>query len=147
MTIINSDHISFLKVEKVWFLNDIQLEARPDLKSAQMSMFNGNSREAETTFLQSGRVFRAIMLNIQTFRFDRYYLSNKSNGFFRALDLAIKQKKHIDTVLGYRLRYLEETGRKENDSKYLKQLSNVEIDWQHIRENIKADMEKDQKIK
>jgi hypothetical protein len=54
---------------------------------------------------------------------------------------------HIDTVLGYRLRYLEETGRKENDSKYLKQLSNVEIDWQHIRENIKLDIEKDQKIK
>lgn len=61
--------------------------------------------------------------------------------------MAVKHKMHIDTVLGYRLRYLEETGRKENDSKYLKQLSNVEIDWQHIRENIKLDIEKDQKIK
>lgn len=67
-----------LQVEKVWFLNDIQLEARPDLKSALMSMFNGNSREAETTFLQSGRIFRAIMLNIQTFRFDKYNLQQQS---------------------------------------------------------------------
>lgn len=36
-----------------------------------MSMFNGNIRESETTLIQSGRVFRAIMLNIQTFRFDK----------------------------------------------------------------------------
>lgn len=54
---------------------------------------------------------------------------------------------HVDTVLGYRLRYLDETGRKENDTKFLKQLSNVEVDWPHIREKIKLDMEKDEKIK
>lgn len=61
--------------------------------------------------------------------------------------MAVKHKIHIDTVLGYRIRYLNETGRKENDPKFLKQLSNVEVDWPHIREKIKLDEEKDQKLK
>ncbi|KAI6192323.1 Intraflagellar transport protein 80-like protein [Aphelenchoides bicaudatus] len=124
-----------LDVEKVWFLGEIQREPRSELKSAQMAMFNGNTREAESTLLQAGRIFRAIMLNVETFRFDK------------ALDLAVKNKIHIDTVLGYRIRYLDETGRKENDPKFLKQLSNVEIDWVHIREKIKLDEEKDRKLK
>jgi intraflagellar transport protein 80 len=69
------------------------------------------------------------------------------NKVFRALELAVKHKMHIDTVLGYRNRYLDETGRKENDAKFLKQLSAVEVDWSHIREKIKLDKEKEHKIK
>lgn len=45
--------------------------------------------------------------------------------YYRALELALKSKTHLDTVLGYRQRYLEKTGRKENDPKYLKQMSQV----------------------
>jgi hypothetical protein len=67
----STDILNVVKVEKVWFLSEIQGEARPDMKSSQMSMFNGNIREAESTLLQAGRVFGAIMLNIQTFRFDK----------------------------------------------------------------------------
>uniref|UniRef100_A0AC34QZP6 Uncharacterized protein n=1 Tax=Panagrolaimus sp. JU765 TaxID=591449 RepID=A0AC34QZP6_9BILA len=63
--------------------------------------------------------------------------------FDKALDLAVKSKMHVDTVLGYRQRYLEKTGRKETDPKYLKQLAEVEIDWQHIQEKVKEDYEKE----
>ena len=64
--------------------------------------------------------------------------------FQRALELAIKSGTHLDTVLGYRQRYLELLGRKEIDPKFLKHLSQVEIDWPHIFEKIHEDEQKDQ---
>ncbi|KAI6204717.1 Intraflagellar transport protein 80-like protein [Aphelenchoides besseyi] len=122
-------------VEKVWYLSEIRDETKQEMKSTHMSLFNGNTREAESTLLKSGRIFRAIMLNIEMFKFEK------------ALDLAVKHKMHVDSVLGYRARYLNETGRKETDSRFLKQLSTVEVDWQHIRETIQADAERDEKLK
>ncbi|KAI6172849.1 Intraflagellar transport protein 80-like protein [Aphelenchoides besseyi] len=122
-------------VEKVWYLSEIRDETKPEMKSTHMSLFNGNIREAESTLLKSGRIFRAIMLNIEMFKFEK------------ALDLAVKHKMHVDSVLGYRARYLNETGRKETDSRFLKQLSTVEVDWQHIRETIQANAERDEKLK
>jgi intraflagellar transport protein 80 len=38
----------------------------------------------------------------------------------KALDLAINYKVHIDTVLGYRKRYLERIGKEENNKRFLK---------------------------
>ncbi|KAI6222302.1 Intraflagellar transport protein 80-like protein [Aphelenchoides fujianensis] len=124
-----------LDVEKVWFLNEIRDESKPEMKAAHMSLFNGNIREAETNLAKSGRIFRAIMLNIEMFRFDK------------ALDLAVKHRMHVDTVLGFRGRFLEQTGRREEDARFLKQLASVEVDWPHIREKIQADAERDEKIK
>ena len=40
------------------------------------------------------------------------------NLFFRALELAVKHKTHVDTVLGYRQRYLERFVKKENIKRY-----------------------------
>jgi hypothetical protein len=37
----------------------------------------------------------------------------------RALDLAVKYRSHVDTVLGYRLRHLEEFGKTEKNAKFL----------------------------
>lgn len=36
----------------------------------------------------------------------------------RALELAVKHKTHVDTVLGYRQRYLERFSKKENIKRY-----------------------------
>ena len=78
-----------------------------------MTLFNGNARDAQLNLAQNGHIFRAIMTYLSMFQFDK------------ALDLAVKNKAHIDTVLGYRQKYLEKTGRKENDSRFLKQLAEV----------------------
>ena len=121
--------------EKVLFLNEIRNETNPQVKNALMTLFNGNPRDALLNFSQNGFIFRAIMTYLSLFQFDK------------ALDLAVKNKTHIDTVLGYRQRYLEKTERKESDPKYLKQLAEVEIDWQHIRDKVKEDYEKERRVK
>jgi hypothetical protein len=61
------------------------------------------------------------------------------------LELALKSGTHLDSVLGYRQRYLDLLGRKEKDPKFLKHLSQVEIDWPHIFERIREDEDKDQR--
>ncbi|KAE9554173.1 hypothetical protein FO519_002594 [Halicephalobus sp. NKZ332] len=121
--------------EKVLFLNEIRNEKNPQVKNALMTLFNGNSRDSELSLAQNGFTFRSIMTCLSLFQFEK------------ALDLATKNKIHIDTVLGYRQRYLEKTGRKENDSKFLKQLAEVEIDWHHIREKVREDYEKEKRVK
>uniref|UniRef100_A0A915EGZ9 IFT80/172/WDR35 TPR domain-containing protein n=1 Tax=Ditylenchus dipsaci TaxID=166011 RepID=A0A915EGZ9_9BILA len=75
------------------------------------------------------------MVNLAMFKFDR------------ALELALKSNSHLDTVLGYRQRFLEQTGRRETDPKFLKHLSQVEIDWPHIREKIQEDEEKERRAR
>ncbi|KAI1722949.1 intraflagellar transport protein 80 like protein [Ditylenchus destructor] len=124
-----------LETEKVLLLGEIRAETDPQLKNAMMALFNGNRREADMALVQNGRLFRAIMANLAMFKFDR------------ALELAIKSQTHLDTVLGYRQRYLEQTGRKESDPKFLKYLSQVEIDWPHIREKIQEDEEKEKLVR
>lgn len=39
--------------------------------------------------------------------------------FFRALELAVKHKTHVDTVLAYRKKYLENFDKEETNKRYL----------------------------
>ena len=39
--------------------------------------------------------------------------------FFRALDIAVKHKTHVDTVLGFRERYMKKCNKKESNKKFL----------------------------
>lgn len=43
----------------------------------------------------------------------------------RALDLAVKHKTHVDTVLGYRGKYLARVGKKETDKRFMQLASQV----------------------
>ncbi len=47
------------------------------------------------------------------------------------MELAVKHKTHVDTVLGFRARYLQSLGRTETESKFL-QMKDVAIDWSSI---------------
>ena len=38
---------------------------------------------------------------------------------FRALELAVKHKTHVDTVLAYRQKYLQDFGLEESDNVFL----------------------------
>uniref|UniRef100_A0A915Q7B6 Intraflagellar transport protein 80 homolog n=1 Tax=Setaria digitata TaxID=48799 RepID=A0A915Q7B6_9BILA len=119
------------EVEKVKFLSHLRAEQSKDIRLAMMTAFTRNFKDADALLVQNGYFFRAIMLNISLFRWDR------------ALELAIKHKMHLETVIGYRQKYLEETGRKETDRNFLQYQSEVEIDWDHIQQIIQEDEAKD----
>ena len=75
------------KVHYIQYIKDLPLK---ELRNAEMSVLTGNHNDAETILLQGGLTFRAILLNIHLHRWER------------ALDLAVKHKTHVDTVLAYR---------------------------------------------
>ena len=49
----------------------------------------------------------------------------------RAMEIAEKNRNHIDTVLAYRRKYLDQFGIEERDSKFL-QYVNQETDWDAV---------------
>ena len=74
-------------------------------------------------------IFMAIKLNMSLFNWERSVLRMvwaKSNSdilflfcWCRALELAVKHKTHVDTVLGYRERFLNKIGSKEGLKQFL----------------------------
>ena len=66
-----------------------------------MSLLAGHIGDAESILLRSGLTFRAIMLNLNTYQWER------------ALQLAAKHNTHIDTVIMYRKRYLHRFQKQE----------------------------------
>jgi len=98
----------------VKYLSDIRLHPNKTIRQAEMTLFcGGNVQDAEGLLLQSGLIFRAIMLNLKLYRWDR------------ALELSVKYQVHLDTVIGYRQRYIEQFDKKETNAKYQKYASEV----------------------
>ncbi|KAF8384242.1 che-2 [Pristionchus pacificus] len=112
------------EIEKVEFLRDIRNEKDKDVKAALMTMLSGKTSEADIMLEKAGHPFRALMLNITSFKWDR------------ALDIALKNRDLLEIVIGYRQKYLQEMGRQETNEKFLKYQSQVEIDWPHIRQTL-----------
>ena len=102
----------FVQVEYLQYIKTIPSD---EGKQAELALFRRLPDEAERILLQSSPplIYRAIKLNIAIFR------------WHRALDLAVKQKVHIDTVLAYRQKYLEEFLRSEQDPKFLQYFQQV----------------------
>ncbi|XP_062598363.1 intraflagellar transport protein 80 homolog [Saccostrea cucullata] len=61
----------------------------------------------------------------------------------RALELAVKHKTHVDTVLGYRQRYLERFEKKEKNKRFLQYSEGIEIDWEKIDAKIEMEYQKE----
>ncbi|XP_067007363.2 intraflagellar transport protein 80 homolog [Anabrus simplex] len=118
----------FVTVDKIL---EVQKITVPAIKVAQILMLNKNSKEAETLLLQNGFVFRAIMTNIDVCDWDR------------ALDLAVRNKTHVDTVLLKRKQYLEGLKMEEDKPEYLKFKDEVELDPEKIEEKIELEYAKE----
>lgn len=82
--------------------------------------------------MQAKLFYRAIKMNIKLFRWDR------------ALDLAIKNKTHVDTVLAFRQKYLEDCRKEEDNDRFKEYMNEVQIDWETIRAKIDADKAKEE---
>ena len=116
-------------VDKVEFLNHVKSIPNSDVRAAKMSMFCGNQVEAESTLLRGGFLYLLIRLNMDLYEWEH------------ALDLAIRHKTHVDTVLGFRQIYLEQIGKEENNNKFKQYSENVVVDWDKIETKIESEMQ------
>ena len=90
-------------IDKVQYINYIRTLPNKPARRAALLIFFQKYDEAEKTLIKSKEYFRAIMFNIDLFRWEK------------ALTLANKFNTHVETVLAFRKKYLE-TAEKEEDN-------------------------------
>ncbi len=119
------------EADKVQFINYIKdLPSEPS-RNAALALYCKKVNEAEQILLQARLYYRAIKLNIKLHRWEK------------ALDLAVKNKTHVDTVIAYRQRFLQQYS-KEEDSENFKQYSrDIQVDWQTVKAKIRADKDRE----
>ncbi|XP_038162299.1 intraflagellar transport protein 80 homolog [Cyprinodon tularosa] len=119
------------ELPRVQYINFIKKQPSKDSALAHMLMFSGHFQEAEATLLQAGLIYQAIQLNIDLFNWNR------------ALELAVKHKTHVDTVLAYRQKFLQKFGRRETNKRFLEYSEAVEVDWDKIQAKIEMELVKE----
>ena len=67
-------HCFWFQTDKVQFLQHIKDIPAKEARNAEMALFCGHYNDAEGILLTAGLTFRAIMLNIQLFAWERYLL-------------------------------------------------------------------------
>jgi len=118
-------------VDKLRYVTGIKDVPTAEGRQAELALFQRRPEEAERVLLQAGLAFRAIEMHMTLHNWER------------ALDLAVERKTNVDTVVGYRQRYLETVGRGETLDKFKQVASSVKVDWPTIEEKVKAELEKE----
>ncbi|NXQ68366.1 IFT80 protein, partial [Quiscalus mexicanus] len=103
------------EIDKVQYINSIKELPSKESRLAHLLLFSGNCQEAETLLLQAGLVYQAIQINISLYNWER------------ALELAVKHRTHVDTVLAYRQKFLEDFGKKETNQRFLQYAEGVSV--------------------
>jgi len=118
------------KLQYILYIKDIPSD---EGRAAELALYKQKPNEAERILMQAAPplVYRAIKMNIRLFRWER------------ALELAVKNQTHVDTVLAYRQRFLQQNGRKETNVKFIQLEGKVEIDWDAIKKKKAAEKEKE----
>ncbi|XP_031459564.1 intraflagellar transport protein 80 homolog isoform X3 [Phasianus colchicus] len=124
-------YASIGEIDKVQYINSIKDLPSKESRMAHMLLFSGNTQEAETLLLQTGLIYQAIQVNINLYNWDR------------ALELAVKHKTHVDTVLAYRQKFLEDFGKKETNKRFLQYAEGLEVDWNKIKAKIEMEIAKE----
>ncbi|KAM4566832.1 intraflagellar transport protein 80 homolog [Odontesthes bonariensis] len=119
------------ELPRVQYINFIKEQPSKESSLAHMLMFSGQVQEAESTLLQAGLIYQTIQVNIDLFNWER------------ALELAVKHKTHVDTVLAYRQKFLQKFGRKETNKRFLQYSEGVEVDWEKIQAKIEMELSKE----
>ncbi|XP_076197561.1 intraflagellar transport protein 80 homolog isoform X2 [Aptenodytes patagonicus] len=135
MAIANKDmataeiaYASIGEIDKVQYINSIKDLPSRESRMAHILLFSGNTQEAETLLLQASLIYQAIQVNINLYNWDR------------ALELAVKHKTHVDTVLAYRQKFLEDFGKKETNKRFLQYAEGLEVDWNKIKAKIEMEI-------
>jgi len=81
--------------------------------------------------LQARLYYRAIKLNIKMYKWDR------------ALEIALQNKTHVDTVIAYRKRFLQMYGKEETNDKMKQLAKDLNVDMEVVKTKIRSDKEKE----
>ena len=123
------------EADKVYYIQYIKDLPLKEARAAEMSVMTGHYQDAENYLLQAGLVYRAIQLNIYLHQWEK------------ALELAIKHKTHVDTVLAFRLKYLERCDKDETNAKYIQYNKEVEVDWDKVNQKIEEEFKNERVLK
>ena len=122
---------ALMEVDKLEYVRYIKTNVySTEAKNAEIALFKRRPNEAEQIFLSATPplLYRAIKMNIRLFRWER------------ALELAVKHRSHVDTVLAYRSKYLDKFNKKESDDRFIQLASTVSWNWDQVK--AKKDLEK-----
>ena len=119
------------EADKVQFINYVKdLPSEPARNSA-IALYCKKVTEAEQILLSAKLYYRAIKLNIKMYKWDR------------ALEIAVNNKTHVDTVLLYRKRFLEQYGKEETNERFKQYSNGIELDWERVKTKINADKKRE----
>ncbi|TPX69276.1 hypothetical protein SpCBS45565_g02595 [Spizellomyces sp. 'palustris'] len=116
------------KVQYITYVRDIPIA---EARAAELALLRRRPSEAENILLSANLVYRAIRMWIGLFNWER------------ALELAIKYKTHVDTVLYFRDKYLKAVSRRETNRKFVQYGQSVQVDWAKIQAKIAMEEESD----
>ncbi|XP_074403618.1 intraflagellar transport protein 80 homolog isoform X2 [Zonotrichia albicollis] len=119
------------EMDKVQYITAIRELPSKESRLAHLLLFSGNSQEAEALLLQAGLLYQAIQININLYNWER------------ALELAVKHRTHVDTVLAYRQKFLQDFGKKETNQRFLQYAQGLEVDWNKIKAKIEMEIAKE----
>ncbi|XP_062355287.1 intraflagellar transport protein 80 homolog [Cinclus cinclus] len=119
------------EIDKVQYISSIKDLPSKESRLARMLLFSGNGQEAETLLLQAGLLYQAIQINIDLCNWER------------ALELAVRHRSHVDTVLAHRQRFLAALGRTERSPRFLQFQGQLEVDWDKIKAKIEMEIAKE----
>jgi len=117
------------EVDKVQFIGHIKKLPDEVLKSAELALFCKRPEEAMNILLQNKRIYRAIKMNVRLHRWTD------------ALELALKHQTHVDTVLAYRQRHLQQMKHVETNESFKQWAQQVEVDWTIVKQKIAMEKE------
>ncbi|KAJ3216152.1 Intraflagellar transport protein 80 [Dinochytrium kinnereticum] len=117
------------EVQKVQYICHIRDIPTAEGRSAELALLRKQPKEAEAILISAGLVYRAIRMWINLFNWDR------------ALELAVKYKTHVDTVLYFRDKYLQGMSRKETIKQFLQYSQTVSFSWDKIKSKIAMEEE------
>ena len=120
-------------VDKLQYIQGIKLIPSIEGRNAELALYKRQVQVAEDILLHADLVYRAIRMHLGLFKWGR------------ALELALKYKTHIDTVVAYRARYLQQQSLQETDPQFLKLNASLPaVDWGVIQAKIEAEVKKEE---
>lgn len=119
------------EADKVQFINYIKdLPSEPS-KNAALALYCKKYEEAESILLSARLFYRAIKMNIKMYKWDR------------ALEIATQNQTHVDTVIAYRQRFLQQQSKTETNERFLHVQQSITVDWETIKSKIRADKDRE----
>ncbi|KAH9277413.1 hypothetical protein BASA83_000284 [Batrachochytrium salamandrivorans] len=124
---LNTAEVAYAAIEevhKVQYVTYIRNIPTPEGRAAELALMRHQPGEAESILVSANLIYRAIRMWINLFNWER------------ALDLALKYKTHVDTVLYFREKYLIALGCQENNKRIMQYAQNVPVNLDSIKAKI-----------